>query len=108
MFGVCSHAARRYPPSAHRAPSVKGRTRTLRLLEPSIVDARVRHRGRRGPRRAGAVRAHRDARPDLVLLDLGLPGLDGLEVLQRVRAERDTPVIVLTARDEPHEPVEGC
>ena len=40
------------------------------------------------------------ARPDLVILDLGLPGLDGLEVLKTIRANSDTPVIILTARDE--------
>ena len=46
-----------------------------------------------------AVQRHRHAAPDLVLLDLMLPRLDGLEVLERIRAHRDTPVIVLTARD---------
>ncbi len=40
------------------------------------------------------------ARPDLVILDLGLPGLDGLEVLKTVQANSNTPVIILTARDE--------
>src|SRR4051812_48797602 len=38
-------------------------------------------------------------RPDLVLLDLMLPGLDGMETLRRVRAANDLPVIVLTVRD---------
>jgi two-component system OmpR family response regulator len=46
-----------------------------------------------------AVQRHRDAAPDVVLLDLMLPRLDGLEVLERIRAHRDTPVILLTARD---------
>ena len=40
------------------------------------------------------------ARPDLVLLDLGLPELDGLEVLKAIRARSDLPVIVVTARRE--------
>jgi len=39
------------------------------------------------------------ARPDLVVLDLMLPGLDGLEVCRRIQAERPTPVLILTARD---------
>jgi two-component system response regulator AdeR len=40
------------------------------------------------------------AQPDLVLLDLGLPELDGLEVLKAIRARSDLPVIVVTARRE--------
>jgi len=36
--------------------------------------------------------------PDLVVLDLNLPGLPGTEVLKRIRAERDVPIIMLTAR----------
>ena len=50
-----------------------------------------------GPR---ALELWRAARPDLMLLDLMLPGLDGLEVARRVRAESDLPIIMLTARDE--------
>jgi DNA-binding response OmpR family regulator len=38
-------------------------------------------------------------RPDLVVLDLMLPGLDGLEVCRRIQAERPVPVLMLTARD---------
>ena len=36
--------------------------------------------------------------PDLVLLDLGLPGVDGLEALERLRAVSDVPIVVLTVR----------
>jgi two-component system, OmpR family, response regulator len=39
-------------------------------------------------------------RPDLVVLDVGLPGVDGFEVCRRIRALGETPVIMLTARDE--------
>ena len=40
------------------------------------------------------------ASPDLVVLDLMLPGLDGLEVCRRIQADRPVPVIILTARDD--------
>ena len=39
-------------------------------------------------------------RPDLVLLDLNLPGLDGLDVAREIRRKADTPIIMLTARVE--------
>jgi two-component system response regulator MprA len=45
--------------------------------------------------------------PDLVVLDLGLPKLDGMEVARRLRAEDDTPILILTARDEVDSRVEG-
>jgi two-component system, OmpR family, response regulator MprA len=46
--------------------------------------------------------------PDLVILDLGLPGLDGLEVARRLRErEDDVPILVLTARDAIESRVEG-
>jgi DNA-binding response OmpR family regulator len=38
--------------------------------------------------------------PDLVVLDVMLPGMDGLEVCRRIQAERPVPVIMLTARDD--------
>ena len=46
----------------------------------------------------GAVQAHADHAPDLVVLDLMLPGFDGLEVCRRIQAERPVPVLMLTAR----------
>ena len=40
------------------------------------------------------------ARPDLVLLDLGLPDLDGVEVIRRIRAVSAVPIVVLSARED--------
>jgi two-component system, OmpR family, KDP operon response regulator KdpE len=48
----------------------------------------------------GALAAWERARPDLILLDLGLPGIDGLNVVQRVRRDVTTPIIVISARDQ--------
>jgi len=45
--------------------------------------------------------------PDLVVLDLGLPGLDGVEVCRRLRAESDVPILILTARTDTAHRVEG-
>jgi DNA-binding response OmpR family regulator len=45
--------------------------------------------------------------PDLVLLDLGLPRLDGIEVAQRMRSDGDVPILMLTARDAVESRVEG-
>lgn len=47
-----------------------------------------------------ALEAYRRQRTDLVLLDLMLPGLDGIEVCKRLRAESDVPIIMVTARVE--------
>lgn len=50
----------------------------------------------------------RDHAPDLVILDLMLPGLDGFEVLTRLRnADEQLPVLLLTARDAPADQVKG-
>lgn len=54
-----------------------------------------------------ALRRTFEERPDLVVLDLGLPDLDGLEVLQRLRDLSDLPVLVLTARGLERDKVEG-
>jgi two-component system response regulator MprA len=54
-----------------------------------------------------ALRAAEEFVPDLVILDLGLPGLDGVEVCRRLRAESDVPILILTARTELDHRVEG-
>ena len=56
---------------------------------------------------AQAVEIFRSAKPDLVLLDLMLPGIDGIEVCSRIRAESGTPVIMLTAKSDTADVVKG-
>lgn len=51
--------------------------------------------------------AFRAADPDLVLLDLMLPGKDGIEVCREIREEADTPVIMLTAKSDTADVVRG-
>ena len=55
---------------------------------------------------AGVDLVEREA-PDLVLLDIGLPDIDGFEVLRQVRAFSDVPIIVLTARVDTFDKVKG-
>jgi two-component system response regulator MtrA len=54
-----------------------------------------------------AVEAFRSSAPDLVLLDLMLPGLDGIEVASRIREESGTPIIMLTAKSDTADVVKG-
>lgn len=54
-----------------------------------------------------ALRLAREREPDVVILDLGLPDLSGLEVLRELRRHTDVPVIVLSARQTPREKVEA-
>ena len=56
---------------------------------------------------AEAVWMWRDTDPDLVLLDLMLPGMDGIEICTRVRAESGVPIIMLTARADTADVVSG-
>lgn len=50
--------------------------------------------------------AIRENEPDLIILDLGLPDLDGQEIARRVRHTGDTPILILTAADEVETKVE--
>jgi DNA-binding response OmpR family regulator len=73
--------------------------------EPNIADlvdlylAREGFRVLKAPDGAAGLQAVRDHRPRLIVLDVGLPDLDGLEVCRRIRATSQVPVIFLTARD---------
>jgi len=55
----------------------------------------------------GALAAAKTAHPDLVVLDLGLPGLDGLDVTRALRRDSNVPVIMLTARSEESDKLVG-
>ncbi|MBF6595529.1 MAG: response regulator transcription factor [Thermaceae bacterium] len=72
-----------------------------RLAE--ILEDYLRREGFRTERAKDGGRAlelWRAANPDLILLDIMLPVLDGLEVARRVRSESEVPIIMLTARDD--------
>jgi len=54
-----------------------------------------------------ALRSARENLPDAVILDLMLPGVDGLEVCRRLRSASNVPILILTARDAVPDRVEG-
>ena len=68
-------------------------------LEAAGYDVELAHGG------AEALRLAATRSPDLILLDLGLPDLDGQEVLKRLRQFTKVPVVVLSARDRPAEKI---
>jgi DNA-binding response OmpR family regulator len=80
-------------------PDVRGLLHTLLGREGYVV-----HEA--GTGREG-LRAFHEARPDVVILDIALPDLDGLEVLSRIRDLSDAPVLVLTARSAEGDRVRG-
>ena len=47
-----------------------------------------------------AMEVFRDTKPDLVLLDLMLPGMDGIDVCRQIRAESGVPIVMLTAKSD--------
>jgi two-component system response regulator MtrA len=54
-----------------------------------------------------AVAKFRDEEPDLVLLDVMLPGMDGIEICEAIRAESGVPIIMLTAKSDTTDVVRG-
>jgi two-component system response regulator MprA len=54
-----------------------------------------------------ALVAARENEPDLIILDLMLPGVDGIEVCRRLRGGLNTPILMLTARDAVRDKIAG-
>jgi DNA-binding response OmpR family regulator len=77
------------------------RALVVALLERAGMRAREAADGRAG------VRAFFEQRPDLVVLDVGLPELDGWQVLERIRDLSEIPVLMLTAEGEQVQKVRG-
>ena len=94
----------RLPTRSGRSTGDQGPRRRRRTADPPRAahepgGARLRGRRPWGPaRRASSATA--DEGPDLVFLDLGLPDLDGEEVIRRMRAFSEVPIIVLSVRDQ--------
>ncbi len=55
----------------------------------------------------GALAALEEERPDLVVLDLMMPGMDGFETMQRIREDSNVPIILLTARSGASDKIQG-
>ncbi|MBX6763948.1 MAG: response regulator transcription factor [Rubrobacteraceae bacterium] len=72
-----------------------------RALSYAGFDVDLAHSGPEGLERALLFR------PEVVVLDILMPGMDGLEVCRRLRAADDTPILMLTAKDEVSDRVEG-
>lgn len=56
---------------------------------------------------AGAIEIWRDRKPDLIILDVGMPGMDGLTACRALRALSDVPIMMLTGKDSEQDIVSG-
>lgn len=78
---------------------------TIQFLKPELLhegfDICVATDGR------AALQVFEDEKPDLILLDIMLPELNGIEVLRRIRKTSNTPIIMVTARNETYDKVNG-
>ncbi len=72
-----------------------------RALRAEGYDVRTANDGSEGLTRV------RERQPDLVVLDLLMPAVDGIEVCRRLREESDLPILILTAKDETEDRVHG-
>ncbi len=92
--------------NTHQAPGVPTTSVLVVEDEPAIAQAIVHRLSAEGwsVRAVGdglaGVEAASTLQPDVVILDVMLPGIDGLEVCRRIQAERPVPVLMLTARDD--------
>lgn len=92
--------------NTHQAPGVPTTTVLVVEDEPAIAQAIVHRLSAEGwsvhsvGDGIGGVEAASRLQPDVVVLDVMLPGIDGLEVCRRIQAERPVPVLMLTARDD--------
>ncbi len=90
-------------------------TRTVLIVEdePSLASTLSYNLRKQGFNVVSAVdgvaglREARSARPDIIVLDLMLPKMDGIEVCRRIRAESDVPILILTAKGEELDKVVG-
>jgi DNA-binding response OmpR family regulator len=100
--------------SATLSPSEPGRDRILVVEdEPMVAEVVERYLRRDGyvvnvvADGARALKEIEEFRPTLIVLDLMLPKVDGVEVCRRVRSSLDTPVIMLTARGDEQDRLDG-
>src|SRR5690349_24465405 len=100
-------AAMSRPPGRHQEQGQVARATILLVADEAIVLEVIERyllRDGYGVRVARdgetALELARSERPDLIVLDVMLPGLNGLEVAQRLRAESAVPIIMLSARGE--------
>jgi two-component system response regulator ArlR len=84
---------------------IEDEVKIARFLELELshegYEVEVIHDGRKGYERAASGQA------DLIILDLMLPGLSGIEICRRVRRDSDVPIIMLTAKDDVTDKVMG-
>ncbi|WP_439544454.1 response regulator [Hyphomicrobium sp.] len=89
--------------SEHRVLIVDDEPQILRFLKPSLVaagyDVVVAATGKE------ALKAAATSAPDIIVLDLGLPDMDGKEVIRELRTWSTTPIVVLSARDREAEKI---
>ena len=104
----------RHAPSPAAAGDRPGRSRALVVDdEPGLVEIVSAYLSREGftvevaaDGEQAVELARRDA-PDVIVLDLGLPGIDGIEACRRIRGFSDAYIVILTARAEEHEKIAG-